>query len=651
MRLILLGAPGAGKGTQAVAIAQRYGIPQISTGDMLRAAVRAGTPLGTEAKKFMDAGQLVPDAVIIGLVKDRIAQPDCAKGFLFDGFPRTIPQAEAMKQAGVDLDYVVEIDVADAEIVRRLSGRRVHPASGRTYHIQFQPPKKAGKDDVTGENLIQRDDDKEETVRKRLEVYHAQTRQLVDYYSRWAASGDPRAPRYRKVAGTGSIDEIRNRIFAALGSEATQGSASSGRRRMAKKNAFYAQSGGVTAVINASACGVIETARKHKDKIGKVYAGRDGIIGALTEDLIDTSKEPARSIAALRHTPGGAFGSARYKLKKFEENRAQYERLIEVFRAHDIGYFFYNGGGDSADTCLKVSQLSAQMGYPIACVHVPKTMDNDLPLTDCSPGFGSVAKYLATSIREAGYDVASMAKTSTRVFILEAMGRHAGWTTAAFGLAAENPGEAPHVLLFPEIPFEQDKFLARVDQTVKQHGYCVVGVSEGLHTPDGKFVAESGLRDAFGHAQLGGVAPVLASVVKDNLKLKYHWAVADYLQRAARHIASKTDVAQAYAVGKAAVELALKGRNAVMPIIVRKADKPYKWAIGVADLKDVANVEKKMPRDYISADGFHITQKCRQYLLPLIQGEDYPPFRDGMPVYARLKNTPVPKKLGSAFQV
>jgi 6-phosphofructokinase 1 len=420
---------------------------------------------------------------------------------------------------------------------------------------------------------------------------------------------------------------------------------------MAKRNAFYAQSGGVTAVINASAAGVIEAARKRKDKIGKLYAGRDGIVGALTEELIDTSKEPAKAIAALRYTPSGAFGSARFKLKKFDEDRSQYERLVEVFKAHNIGYFFFNGGGDSADTCLKVSQLSEQMGYPIVCVHVPKTMDNDLPITDCSPGFGSVAKYLAVSVREAGFDVASMARTSTRVFILEAMGRHAGWTVAAMGLAAQSAGDAPHVLLFPEIPFDQARFLARVDETVKQYGHCVIGASEGLHGPDGKFLAESGLRDAFGHAQLGGVAPTLATLIKDNLKLKYHWAVADYLQRAARHIASKTDVQQAYAVGKAAVELALKGRNAVMPAIVRKSDKPYKWAIEVADLKDVANVEKKMPRDYISEDGFHITPKCRQYLAPLIQGEDYPPFKDGLPQYVKLKNAPVPKKLATTFKV
>ncbi len=419
--------------------------------------------------------------------------------------------------------------------------------------------------------------------------------------------------------------------------------------RQPKRNAFYAQSGGVTAVINASASAVIETARKHRDRIGKLFAGRDGILGALTEDLIDTSRESAASIAALRHTPGGAFGSARYKLRRFEDDRSQYERLIEVFRAHDIGYFFYNGGGDSADTCLKVSQLAQSMGYPIQAIHVPKTMDNDLPVTDCSPGFGSVAKYLAVSAREVGFDVASMARTSTRVFILEAMGRHAGWTVAAMGLAAESEGEAPHVLLFPEIAFDAEAFLARVDATVRRFGHCVVGVSEGLRGPDGGFLSETGLRDAFGHAQLGGVAPLLAGLVKDRLKLKYHWAVADYLQRAARHLASKTDLAHAVAVGRAAVELALEGHNAVMPAIVRRSDSPYRWSVGVADLREVANVEKKMPRDYITRDGFHITERCRTYLRPLIRGEDPPPYRDGLPRYVRLKNVAVPRRLATGF--
>ncbi|HUU74035.1 MAG TPA: 6-phosphofructokinase [Burkholderiales bacterium] len=420
---------------------------------------------------------------------------------------------------------------------------------------------------------------------------------------------------------------------------------------MPVKNAFYAQSGGVTAVINASAAGVIETARKHKNRIGKVYAGRNGIIGALTEDLIDTSKESATAIAALKHTPAGAFGSCRYKLKSLEQDRAQYERLIEVFRAHDIGYFFYNGGGDSADTCLKVSQISESLGFPIQAIHVPKTVDNDLPITDCCPGFGSVAKYVAVSTREASLDVASMAKTSTKVFVLEVMGRHAGWIAAAGALAAEHEGSLPIIILFPEVVFDRKKFIARVAAMVKKFGYCSVVVSEGVKGPDGRFLSDQGLRDAFGHAQLGGVAPVVANIVKEELNLKYHWSVADYLQRAARHIASKTDVDQAYAVGKAAVEMALKGHNAVMPSIERKSDKPYRWSIGMADLHKVANVEKKMPAGFISRDGFGITARCRQYLTPLIKGEAYPPYRNGLPQYVTLKNVAVPKKLRRKFTV
>jgi ATP-dependent phosphofructokinase / diphosphate-dependent phosphofructokinase len=416
------------------------------------------------------------------------------------------------------------------------------------------------------------------------------------------------------------------------------------------RNAFYAQSGGVTAVINASACGVIETARRHKDRIGKVYAGRNGILGALHEDLIDTSKETAASIRALRHTPAGAFGSARFKLKKFEDDPRQYQRLIEVFKAHDIGYFFYNGGGDSADTCLKVSMLAGKLGYPVQAVHVPKTVDNDLPITDCCPGFGSVAKYVAVSIREAGFDVASMARTSTKVFVMEVMGRHAGWIAAAGGLAAEKAGDAPHIILFPEIVFDEAKFLARVKECVDRYGYCAVVVSEGVRNAEGKFLADAGTRDAFGHAQLGGVGPVVAQLVKDRLGYKYHWAVADYLQRAARHIASKVDVEQAYAVGKAAVELALKGHNAVMPTIVRVSDKPYRWKIGVAPLDQVANVEKMLPRDYVTADGFQITAKGRRYLAPLIKGEDYPPYKDGLPRYVVLRNAPVRKRLKGEFE-
>jgi ATP-dependent phosphofructokinase / diphosphate-dependent phosphofructokinase len=411
------------------------------------------------------------------------------------------------------------------------------------------------------------------------------------------------------------------------------------------KNAFYAQSGGVTSVINVSAQAVIETARKYPKKIGKVYAGRNGIIGALTEDLIDTSKEPLANIKALGHTPAGAFGSCRYKLKSVDTNRREYERLIEVFKAHNIGYFFYNGGGDSADTCLKISQLSDSMGYPLIAVHVPKTVDNDLPVTDCSPGFGSVAKYVAVSMREAGLDVASMSKTSTKVFVFEVMGRHAGWIAAATGLAQTKDMPAPQIILFPEITFDPKAFIKRVDQVVKRDGYCAIGVSEGIRGVDGKFVSESGLVDAFGHAQLGGVAPFIADMVKRELKLKNHWAVADYLQRAARHVASKTDVEQTYALGKAAVEFAVKGMNGVMPAVKRITTKPYKWEIIAAPLTQVANHEKKMPRDFITADGFHITQKCRNYLQPLIAGEAYPPYEDGLPKYVVLKNVAVKKKL------
>lgn len=413
-----------------------------------------------------------------------------------------------------------------------------------------------------------------------------------------------------------------------------------------KTNAFYAQSGGVTAVINASASGVIEAARKHKDRIGKVFAGRNGIIGALTEDLIDTSKESATAIAALRHTPSGAFGSCRYKLKSLEANKREYDRLIEVFKAHNIGYFFYNGGGDSADTCLKMSQLGKAMGYPLQAIHVPKTVDNDLPITDNCPGFGSVAKYIAVSTLEATYDVRSMAKTSTKVFVLEVMGRHAGWIAAAGAMASTIGTELPIIVLFPEVLFDQKKFLAKVDALVKKFGYCTIVVSEGCHHPDGKFLAEQGTRDAFGHAQLGGAAPVVANMVKDALGYKFHWGVADYLQRAARHIASKTDVDQAYAVGKAAVEFALQGHNSVMPAIERTSNQPYKWKIGMAPLAKVANVEKMMPKSFITKDGFGITAKCREYLAPLMKGEDYPPYgADGLPKYVTLKNVAVTRKL------
>jgi 6-phosphofructokinase 1 len=413
-----------------------------------------------------------------------------------------------------------------------------------------------------------------------------------------------------------------------------------------KKNILYAQSGGVTPVINATACGVIETARKHRDRIGKVLAGKDGIIGVLREELIDTSRESRTDIAALRHTPGGAFGSCRFKLKSIEESEREYARLVDVLRAHDIGYFFYNGGGDSADTAYKVSQISKKLGFPVQCIGVPKTIDNDLPVTDTCPGFGSVAKYVAVSIMEASLDVESMASSSTKVFIMEVMGRHAGWIAAAGGLAQREAGDPPHVILFPEVTFDQQAFLAKVRHAVETHGYCSIVVSEGVRYPDGRFLAEAGSRDAFGHAQLGGAAPVVAELVRSALGYKYHWAVSDYLQRSARHIASATDVDQAYAVGQAAVQLALQGKNGVMPVIKRVSGDPYRWKIAEASLGRVANREKLMPRNFISKDGFGITSAARKYLEPLIRGESYPPYdKRGLPRYVRLKKHLVKKVL------
>lgn len=413
---------------------------------------------------------------------------------------------------------------------------------------------------------------------------------------------------------------------------------------MVGKNILYAQSGGPTAVINASACGVIETARKQMSN-AKIFAAKNGIIGVLNEELIDTSLESAEDIAALKHTPASAFGSCRYKLKKMEQDDKEYRRLIEVFKAHDIGYFFYNGGGDSQDTAHKVAELSIKMNYPMICIGIPKTIDNDLPITDSCPGFGSVAKYVAVSTAEAALDVKSMAASSTKVFILEVMGRHAGWIAAASGLIKNKAGDPPHLILFPEIPFEEEKFLVEVEVAVDQFGYCVIVASEGIRKKNGEFIQQSGLSDAFGHSQLGGVAPTLAECIKKNLGYKYHWAVADYLQRAAAHIASKTDVDQAYDLGKAAVEYALKGENNIMLTIVRESSKPYRWKIGTAKLAAVANVEAKMPLDFISKNGFGITEKCREHMLPLIQGESYPPYKNGLPEYVVLKNKLAEKKL------
>ena len=413
---------------------------------------------------------------------------------------------------------------------------------------------------------------------------------------------------------------------------------------MKAKNAIYAQSGGVTSVINATAGGVIEAARKSK-RINKLYAGKNGIRGLLREDIIDTSIEDIVEIKKLQHTPGGIFGSCRHKLKDSSSNKKEYERLIEVFRAHDIGYFFYNGGGDSQDTTNKISQFTIDAGFPVQCIGIPKTVDNDLPYTDNCPGFGSVAKYVATSVREASLDVQSMSESSTKVFVMEVMGRHAGWIAASSGLAHDKNNSAPHIILLPEVPFYKAKFLKRVKETIKKHGFCVIVVSEGARFKNGEFIADAGTIDSFGHKQLGGVAPTIAEMIKDNLGYKYHWAVSDYLQRAERHISSKTDLDQAYAVGKAAVRFALSGENAVMPIIKRVSSNPYSWKIDKVKLSKVANVERKLPQNFITRDGFGVTEACKNYLRPLIQGEAYPPYKDGVIETASLKNKVVKKKL------
>ena len=387
-----------------------------------------------------------------------------------------------------------------------------------------------------------------------------------------------------------------------------------------KKNAFYAQSGGVTSVINASASAVILEAKKYP-QIGKVFAGKNGILGALREELIDTSKESKKFIEDLQFRPGGVFGSCRYKLKGIDESLKEYQRLIEVFKAHDIGYFFYNGGNDSADTALKISQISKNLGYPLQCIAIPKTVDNDLAVTDCCPGFGSVAKYVVTSIIEAALDVESMCETSTKVFVLEVMGRHAGWIAGSSVLAQESHPGAPHIILLPEVTFNQTKFLAKVKQTVADHGFCVIVASEGIKNSRGKFLAESSSKDAFGHSQLGGVAPRLAELIEKKLKLKNHWAVADYLQRSASHLSSGVDRTHAYEVGKRAVQYAAEGMNGVMPVIKRLGDAPYKWKVIPASLKKIANVEKKLPASFISKDGFSLTGKAKAYFRPLIEGE------------------------------
>ena len=412
-----------------------------------------------------------------------------------------------------------------------------------------------------------------------------------------------------------------------------------------KRNVFYAQSGGVTPVINATAAGLIDHLKKNKSSFGKLFIGKNGIAGALNEELIDVSKENPSELKKLIHTPGGAFGSCRIKLKDPVKNKREFHRILEVFKAHNIGYFFYNGGGDSQDTTLKISNYCKEHGYDISCIGLPKTIDNDLPITDNCPGFGSVAKYIAISTYEASLDVASMANSSTKVFLLEVMGRHAGWLAASAGVIRDNISMPPHLILLPEVIFNEKKFLLKVKKTVKEYGYCVVVASEGIKNKNNKFIAASSTKDSFGHAHLGGVAPKLANIITTKLSYKVHWAVSDYLQRAARHIGSSVDVKQAYMVGYKALEYAKKGIDGVMLTIKNKKTKNYQWEIKYTDLNKVANVEKGLPKNFITKDGYNITAPCKKYIRNLIYGEDYPPYKNGIPVYAKLKKILVKKKL------
>ena len=413
-----------------------------------------------------------------------------------------------------------------------------------------------------------------------------------------------------------------------------------------KGNIFYAQSGGVTPVINATAAGVIDAYNKNKKSFGKLYVGKNGILGALNEELIDISKEDKTQLALLKQTPGGAFGSCRLKLSDFKKSKKDFDRLYEVFKKHNIRYFFYNGGGDSQDTTNKVSKFFKEKNYSIICIGLPKTIDNDLPVTDNCPGFGSVAKYIATSTLEASLDVKSMCETSTKVFILEVMGRHAGWLAASAGVIKEKAGDAPHLILFPEIQFNQSSFLKKVKETTIKYGYCVIVASEGIKDNKNKFLSDSGLKDSFGHAQLGGVAPVLSSIITNKLKYKVHWAVSDYLQRAARHIASTVDVDQAYALGLESIKVAkLDNNNIMLTIKSTKIKQKYKWSISSTNLNNVANVEKMLPKNFIKSNGFEITRSCKEYISNLIQGEDYPSYDNGIPQYAKLECKTIKKKL------
>jgi 6-phosphofructokinase 1 len=414
---------------------------------------------------------------------------------------------------------------------------------------------------------------------------------------------------------------------------------------MTRGKLLYAQAGGVTAVINASAAAVIEAARARASEHGGVLAARNGVLGLLAEELVDTAALDVDDLALLRQTPGGYFGSCRFDLDDPQTNPRQFDRIFEVLAAHDVGAFLYNGGNGSMDAVLKLSQAARERGYPLVCVGVPKTVDNDLLETDCCPGFGSAAKYIATAMLEAGRDVEAMASRRGRVFVMEVMGRNAGWLAAASALAARNPDEAPHIVLLPELPFDEGRFLRKVKACVTRLGYCAITAAEGIRTADGRALMEQG-RDALGHVQLGGVGQWLARLIHRHLAYKHHWAVPDYLQRAAGHLASATDLAQAEAVGRAAVDCALDGRDAVMPAIHRLGDAPYRWEVRPVGLEGIANLERQLPPGFIAEDGFGISAAGRRYFAPLIEGEPAVRYAAGLPLHLTRRLPLLPRRLG-----
>ena len=408
-------------------------------------------------------------------------------------------------------------------------------------------------------------------------------------------------------------------------------------------NLLYLQSGGVSSVINVSACGVLEEAYRHSQLITGIYSAAFGIHGLLNEEIYDVTNLNKETLRAIRCMPGGVFGSSRHRIVDAHEDDSEYQRLLNIFRAHGISCFLYNGGGGSMAAAEKIADYCRTLNFPISCIGIPKTIDNDMEQTDNCPGYGSVAKFTATTTREAGLDVASTYTSSTKVLLMEVMGRHAGWIAAAAGLAQQEVDDPPHLIIFPERPLNKKDFLNKVDECVKRIGYCVVIVAEGARGEDGEYINAN--VTSSGHRQLGGAAMVLAILIKELLGYKYHCVISDYLQRSARHLSSQVDVEHAYAVGSAAVRYALAGKDCVVPMITRISSSPYKWKINEVSLKVVANKEKFLPQSYISKDGYGISDTAREHILPLIQGEAYPIYQDGLPQMTRHRFPLLTKKL------